>query len=100
MCIKCDTDDKFIQGGKCVDKCDTGYYKDSIRNICILECYSGMYPNTLSNEWKCLSCPSSCTTCTSLSTCHTCSTNYYLHNKTCILTCPDKYYGNNILKRC
>ena len=80
------------------------YYLHYGTTYCGTDCPDGQYKNDTSN--KCLPCSSECKTCVNYATeCLTCGFSQYgfhlhLHNKQCLLNCPDGYWENSTTNNC
>jgi hypothetical protein len=123
-CFQCEFN-YLLQGNKCVDNCDNGFYKiekscerclpscktclETSANCtscydgyfifnkrCINICPSGMYFNKLT----CASCNNNCDLCNSDEICLQCDKGYYNHMGICYATCPYGYSQDNISQTC
>lgn len=89
-CGKCTDSTLYRQEGECVAKCADQYYTYESQRKCYKICPDMTYPSDMTVT--CEACPKECATCLSNTTCLSCTDGYYLYNRTCLTTCPDRFY--------
>ncbi|XP_057675882.1 proprotein convertase subtilisin/kexin type 5-like [Corythoichthys intestinalis] len=114
----------FLQDGQCVQQCVRGYpigqvCRDCASNCASCEknasyCLSCEEPLLLLNHQcveqcpaahtvhirECIRCPSACDECSPIGECTACEEYHFLHDGTCVLDCPDRFFGDNERQEC
>ena len=91
-CLSCNTN-YFLHpntGGECLDSCPLHFWGDTSLKKC-MTCHS----STVGPEYTCYSCDGGTS-----SDCLSCESGYFLHNKKCLDTCPDGFWGDTVTYTC
>ncbi|XP_065188627.1 deleted in malignant brain tumors 1 protein-like [Sycon ciliatum] len=81
-CTSC-KDSKLLSGTSCVQACPPPTL--ALNGRCVTKCQDGYYPDI--QEQTCLKCTSNCTLCTSQAQCTRCALPYAEQNGQCVLQC-------------
>ncbi|XP_077478698.1 proprotein convertase subtilisin/kexin type 5 [Stigmatopora argus] len=114
----------FLQDGQCVQQCVRGYPVGQVCRNCASDCASceknASYclsceePLLLLNHQcvehcppthvvlvrECRPCPAACEECDPLGECAACEEYHFLHEGTCVLDCPDGFFGDHERSEC
>ncbi|CAK71014.1 unnamed protein product (macronuclear) [Paramecium tetraurelia] len=99
---------KDLKQKKCVDSCSQFLYQNvcyetcpintyQYTNTCLQKCLEGYFGSA---DFKCEKCPSQCITCSTFNQCNSCKIGYYLYQKQCLDSCPDKLFSNPLTSQC
>ncbi|XP_065188628.1 scavenger receptor cysteine-rich type 1 protein M160-like [Sycon ciliatum] len=93
-CTSC-KDSKLLSGTSCVQACPPPTL--ALNGRCVTKCEDGYYPDI--QEQTCRKCKSNCTLCTSQAQCTRCALPYLEENGECVLQCSPGRAAENIVSR-